>query len=99
MSSRLRSVLEAVALRTWIIGMGQLLGRDPTIGTNECAEGVPGWWPRAGSMRRGAGARHTVRAVERRGVGLVRRALRVHRLSTYLVFQAFTPVLALGYVA
>ncbi|GAA4707214.1 hypothetical protein GCM10025781_27280 [Kocuria gwangalliensis] len=30
---------------------------------------------------------------------LVRRALHVHPLSTYLVFQALTPVLALGYAA
>ena len=30
---------------------------------------------------------------------LVRRALHVHRLSTYLVFQALAPVLALGYAA
>lgn len=30
---------------------------------------------------------------------LVRRALRVHPLSTYLAFQALTPVLALGYAA
>ncbi|KUG62289.1 hypothetical protein AVL61_16225 [Kocuria rosea subsp. polaris] len=29
----------------------------------------------------------------------MRRALHVHRLSTYLVFQALTPVLALGYAA
>lgn len=29
----------------------------------------------------------------------MRRALQVHRLSTYLVFQALTPVLALGYAA
>ncbi|MFF0945531.1 hypothetical protein ACFYE2_15090 [Kocuria sp. CPCC 205300] len=29
----------------------------------------------------------------------MRRALHVHRLSTYLVFQALAPVLALGYAA
>ena len=30
---------------------------------------------------------------------LVSRALHVHPLSTYLMFQALTPVLALGYAA
>ena len=34
----------------------------------DAAFSVPGWWPRAGSVRRGAGARHTVGTVERRGV-------------------------------
>lgn len=34
----------------------------------EAAFSVPGWRPRAGFLRRGAGARHTVGASERRGV-------------------------------
>lgn len=34
----------------------------------DAAFSVPGWWPRAGFLRRGAGARHTVGSVERRGV-------------------------------
>src|SRR5690606_16518832 len=46
---------------------------------------------------RGCGAYGGSRRAERRDP--VRRALHVHALSTYLVFQALTPVLALGYAA